>query len=75
MAVIILEMFSGFVWRIEDHELHGSNPLYMGVDKTGYRTSQVGKLLEYDFIYLFFLFFKESKWHSPNNTMKMFQGK
>ena len=28
-----------------------------------------------DFIYLFFLFFKESKWHSPNNTMKMFQGK
>ena len=49
MAVIILEMFSGFVWRIEDHELHGSNPLYMGVDKTGYGTTKVGKFLECEF--------------------------
>ena len=43
VAVTILEMLSGFVWHVEDHDLHSSNPLYMGADKTGYGMVKVSK--------------------------------
>ena len=49
VATINLERFNGFVWCVEDHDLHSSNHLHMGADKTGYGMTKVGKLLEREF--------------------------
>ena len=49
---------------VDYSSLHGHLPTLLGCPKLASYWNMV-----------FFFFFKKSKWHSPHNTMKMFQAK